>query len=158
VAATYNRGMASSPQQRVETDLKAALKAGEKERLQTLRLLLTDLKNERIRQQAEVDETGFATLVRRAIKQREESADQYRRGNRPELAAKEESEARILNTYLPAALGEAEIRDRIRELVSARGLSGPSGLGAVMKESRALFAGAVDNATVSRIAREVLGA
>ena len=149
--------MASSPQQRIEADIKTALKAGDKERLGTLRLLLTELKNERIKRHAEVDEPGFAAITRRAIKQREEAVEQYRLGNRPELAAKEEAEAAILASYLPPALGEEEIRARIAEFVTAKGLSGAASLGVVMKESRALFGGAADNATVSRIAREVLG-
>jgi uncharacterized protein YqeY len=154
--APYNHGMADSPQQRVENDLKAALKAGDRLRLQTLRLLLTELKNQRIERRAEVDETGFAALTRRAIKQREEAATQYRQGQREELAVKEEAEAVILASYLPAALSEEEIRGRLRALIESRGLSGPAALGAVMKESRALFGGSADNGTVSRIARELL--
>ena len=149
--------MTTAPQQRVESDLKAALKAGEKAKLSTLRLLLTEIKNERIRLRAEVDEAAFTALIRRAMKQREESAAQYRQGNRADLAAKEESEAATLAAYLPAQLGEEQIRAALQELVTARGLSGAAALGAVMKESRNLFGGAADNATVSRIAREVLG-
>jgi uncharacterized protein YqeY len=149
--------MTMPPQARVEGDLKAALKAGDKERLSVLRLLLTEVKNERIRLRGEVDDAAFTALVRRAIKQREESSAQYRKGNRPDLAAREESEAALLAAYLPAQLGEEQIRAALRELVAARGLSGPGALGAVMKESRQLFGGAADNATVSRIAREVLG-
>jgi uncharacterized protein YqeY len=149
--------MTTAPQQRIESDLKSAMKAGDKEKLSTLRLLLTEIKNERIRLRGEIDEAAFTALIRRAIKQREESAAQYRQGNRADLAAKEESEAALLAAYLPAQLGEAEVRAAIEELVKARGFRGPGALGAVMKESRALFGGAADNATVSRIAREVLG-
>ena len=134
------------------------MKAGEKERLSVLRLLLTEVKNERIRLRGEVDEAAFNALLRRAIKQREESSAQYRKGNRPDLAGKEESEAALLAAYLPAQIGEEQIRAAIEELVAARGLSGAGALGAVMKESRQLFGGAADNATVSRIAREVLAA
>ena len=134
------------------------MKAGEKERLSVLRLLLTEIKNERIRLRGEVDEAAFNALLRRAIKQREESSAQYRKGNRPDLAGKEESEAALLAAYLPAQLGEEQIRAAIEELIAARGLSGAGALGAVMKESRQLFGGAADNATVSRIAREVLAA
>jgi uncharacterized protein YqeY len=150
--------MTTPPQARVESDLKAAMKAGEKERLSVLRLLLTEVKNERIRLRGEVDEAAFNALLRRAIKQREESSAQYRKGNRPDLAGKEESEAALLAAYLPAQIGEEQIRAAIEELVAARGLSGAGALGAVMKESRQLFGGAADNATVSRIAREVLAA
>lgn len=148
--------MTETPQQRIEADLKAAMKAGEKERLSTLRMLLTELKNERIRRGAEVDEAGFASAVRKAIKQREEAAEQYRKGNRPELAEKEDGEAKILATYLPAQADEATIRAAIEALVAERGLSGPAAMGVIMKETLAKLGSAADGAAVSRIAREVL--
>jgi uncharacterized protein len=144
------------PQQRIEADVKAAMKAGEKEKLSTLRLLLTEIKNERIRRGSEVDEAGFVSLVRKAIKQREDSVSQYRAGNREELAAKEEAEIKVLQTYLPAQVDEGQIRAAIEELVSSRGLSGPAGIGPVMKEMLARFGSSADGATINRIAREVL--
>jgi uncharacterized protein len=146
----------TSPQQRIEADLKAAMKAGEKERLSTLRLLLTEIKNERIRRGSEVDEAGFVSLVRKSIKQREDSVSQYRAGNREELAAKEEAEIKVLAGYLPAQVDEGQIRAAIEELVSSRGLSGPAGIGPVMKEMLARFGSSADGATINRIAREVL--
>jgi uncharacterized protein YqeY len=146
----------TTPQERIEADLKAAMKSGEKERLSTLRLLLTEVKNERIRRGGEVDEATFASVTRKAIKQREEAAEQYRKGNRPELAAKEEGEARILAAYLPAQADEATIRAAVEALVAERGLSGPAAMGTVMKEVLARLGSAADGATVSRIAREVL--
>ncbi len=144
------------PQQRIEADVKAAMKAGEKEKLSTLRLLLTEIKNERIRRGSEVDEAGFVSLVRKAIKQREDSVSQYRAGNREELAAKEEAEIKVLQAYLPAQVDEGQIRAAIEELVSSRGLSGPAGIGPVMKEMLARFGSSADGATINRIAREVL--
>src|SRR5215470_10772103 len=110
------------PQQRIETDVKTAMKSGEKERLSTLRMLLTEIKNERIRRGSEVDEAGFVSLVRKAIKQREESIAQFRKGQREELAAKEEAEGKILAGYLPAQVDEGQIRAAIEELVASRGL------------------------------------
>jgi uncharacterized protein YqeY len=148
---------AEAPQQRIEAELKAALKSGDKLRLQTLRLLLADIKNERIRRGAEVDETGFVALVRKAIKQREEAAAQYRAGDRRELAAKEESEAAILAGFLPAAADEGEIRAAIAALIAERGLSGPQAIGPIMKEMLARFGTSADGATLNRIARELLG-
>ncbi|MDP9121537.1 MAG: GatB/YqeY domain-containing protein [Acidobacteriota bacterium] len=148
----------STPQARIETDVKAALKAGDKAKLQTLRLLLTDLKNERIRRGGEVDEAGFVALTRKAIKQREEAATQYRGGGRDDLAGKEESEAAILAAYLPAATDPADIRAAVLALVDERGLSGPSAMGPIMKEMLARFGTAADGATINRIAREVLAA
>lgn len=146
----------TTPQQRIEADVKTAMKAGEKERLGTLRLLLTELKNERIRRGDDVDEAGFVSLVRKAIKQREESAGQYRTGGRAELAAKEDSEAKILAAYLPAQVDEEQIRAAIQTLVVERGLSGPAAIGPVMKEMLGRFGSSADGAAINRIAREIL--
>ena len=146
----------TSPQEQIEAEVRAALKAGDKERLATLRLLLNSIKNERIRIGAEVDQAGFVQLVRKATKQRLESAEQYRAGNRPELAEREEREAEILKAYLPPEVDDDEIRQAIRELVSAEGLSGPGAIGPVMKAMLDRFSGRADGATINRIAREVL--
>ena len=148
--------MTTTPQQRIEADVKTAMKAGDKEKLSTLRMLLTEIKNEKIRRLGEVDEAGFVSLVRKAIKQREEAAAQYKTGNRPELAAKEESEAKMLAEYLPAQVDEAQIRAAIQEVVDARGLSGPAAIGPIMKEMLARFGSAADGSTINRLAREAL--
>lgn len=146
----------STPQERIQNDVKAALKAGEKERLSTLRMLLTEIKNEKIRRGGEVDEEGFVQLVRKAIKQREDSATQYRDGGREEMAEKEEREAEILSAYMPAQASEEEVRAAIEELVESRGLEGPKAIGVVMKEMIAHFGQKADGRTINQIAREVL--
>ncbi len=148
----------ATPQQRIEGDLKQSLKAGDKARLSTLRLLLTDIKNERIRRGGEVDQAGFVALVRKAIKQREDAAEQYRAGNRQELAAKEEAEKEILASYLPAAASEADVRAAIAALIAERGLAGPAAIGPIMKEMLARFGTSADGATINRLARELLAA
>jgi len=148
--------MTTTPQQRIEADVKAAMKAGEKEKLSTLRMLLSEIKNEKIRRIGEVDEAGFVSLVRKAIKQREEAAAQYKAGGRPELEAKEESEAKMLAAYLPAQVDEGQIRAAIQEVVDARGLSGPAAIGPIMKEMLARFGSSADGSTINRLAREVL--
>jgi uncharacterized protein YqeY len=145
-----------TPQQQIEQDLTAAMKAREKEKVSTLRLLLTAIKNERIRLGDEIDEVTFLHLVQKAIKQRQDSVEQYRQGNREDLAAKEESEAEILSAYLPPAAGEDEIRAAIEEFVAAEGLVGVKGIGAVMKEMLARFSGRTDGGTINRIARTIL--
>jgi uncharacterized protein len=157
-AAGTSAASTVSPRQRIEAELKAALKSGDKPRLQTLRLLLTEINNERIRRGGEVDEAGFAALVRKAIKQREEAAAQYRSGQRQELADKEAGEAAILAGFLPAAADEGEIRAAVAALIAERGLSGPQAIGPIMKEMLARFGAAADGATLNRIARELLGA
>ena len=145
-----------TPQQRIEADLKNAMKAGEKERVGTLRMLLTDLKNERIRRGQEVDQAGFTGLVRKGIKQREESAEQFEKGEREESAAKERREAEILAGYLPAGPSEAEIRSEVEAYVAEHDLSGMAAMGQVMPAMIERFEGRADNAVLSRIVREVL--
>ncbi len=132
------------------------MKAGEKERVGTLRMLLTDLKNERIRRGEEVDEAGFTGLVRKGIKQREESAEQFEKGDREESAAKERREAEILAAYLPAGPSEAEIRSAAESYVAEHDLSGMAAMGRVMPAMIERFEGRADNSVLSRIVREVL--
>lgn len=145
-----------TPQQRIEAEVKTAMKSGEKERLSTLRMLLTEIKNERIRRGDEVDEAGFVSLVRKAVKQREESVAQYRKGAREDLAAKEEAEIKMLQDFLPAQVDEAQIRAAVEEIVAGQGLSGPAAMGPIMKGVMARFGSSADGATINRIAREVL--
>jgi uncharacterized protein YqeY len=146
----------STPQARLEADVRAALKAGDKERLATLRMLLAELQNDHLGSGKEVDEVRFAALVRKSIKQLHEAAVQFRAGGRAESADKEEREAALLEGYLPQQAGEEEIRAAVRAFLAEQGLAGPAAMGPVMKETMARFAGRADGATVSRIAREEL--
>ena len=146
----------STPQERIEADVKAAMKSGDKEKLATLRMLLAEIKNDRIAAGKEVDEARFAALVRKAIKQRHEAASQFRAGGRDESAAKEEREAGQLEAYLPQAVPEEVLRAAVRELVERDELSGPAAIGKIMKELLPRFGTAVDGATLNRIAREEL--
>jgi len=143
-------------QQRVESDLRSALKARDKEKVSTLRMLLAEINNERIRRREELDDAAFVGVVRRGVKQRHEAAKQYRDGGREETAAKEEREAEILESYLPRQADEAEIRKAVEDLVAAEGLSGPGAIGPVMKAMMAKFGGRADGGTLNKIAREVL--
>jgi hypothetical protein len=146
----------STPQETIQNDLKTAMKAGEKERVGTLRMLLTEIKNERIRAGEEVDEDRFVALVRKAVKQRQEAAEQFRAGGRTEMADKEEREAGHLEVYLPAQASEEAIRAAIEELVAAEGLEGPAAIGRVMKAMIERFGAGADGRTINQIARQVL--
>ena len=132
------------------------MKSGEKEKLSTLRMLLAEIKNERIRRGDDLDEDGFVSLIRKSIKQREDSIAQYRAGGREELAAKEQAELATLNAYLPAQVDEGRIRAAVEEIVTEKGLSGPAAMGPIMKGVMARFGTSADGATINRIAREVL--
>lgn len=145
-----------TPQERIQDDLKTAMKAGDKERVGTLRMLLTSVKNERISAGAEIDEETFVRLVRKAVKQRDEAAKQFRDGGREELAEKEAREAELLGEYLPKAVPEAELRSAIEAVVAEQGLSGPRGIGPVMKAMGERYGSRADRGLISRIAKDVL--
>lgn len=146
----------TTPQQEIEKQVQAALKAGEQERLATLRMLLSTIHNERIRTGAEVDEETLWSLARKGIKQRHEASEQYRSGGREDLADKEEREAAILEEYLPPAVDEEELALAIRSFVESEGLSGPQGIGPTMKAMMARYNGRVDGSTINRLARQTL--
>ena len=146
----------ATPQQTIEADVKTALKAGDKERLSTLRLLLGELKNEKIKRGSDVDDATFAAVLRKMVKQRQDSVEQYTKGARPELAAKEEAEIRVLESYMPQQASEADLRAAVAEIVAAQGLSGPAGIGPAMKAMLQRFGASADGTTVNRIVRELL--
>jgi uncharacterized protein YqeY len=104
---------------RIESDLKQALKAGEKRRVATLRLLLAAFQNERIHAGRELSDEESEAVLRRAVKQRREAIEQYSKGGRDDLAGGEAEEVAILEAYLPAGLSEAEVEDAIREIIRA---------------------------------------
>ena len=145
-----------TPQQKLEADIKDAMKARDTQRLSTLRLLLGAVKNRRIEIGDELDEAEFLTIVQKAVKQRQDAAKQYRDGNREELAAKEEAEIEVLQSYLPEQASEEEIRAAVTAFVEGEGLSGPAAMGPTMKAMMAKFGGAADGQTISKIAREIL--
>lgn len=147
----------STSMESLQSDLHQALKDRDSTRAATLRLLLTDVKNETIAAGGELADEDFVKLVQRGIKRRSEAAEQYRAGNRDELAEKEESEAAILEDYLPPQVDKATLRSAIEEFVADNDLSGPQAIGQVMKEMMSRFAGQADGSTVSAIARDVIG-
>jgi uncharacterized protein YqeY len=147
----------SQPQERVQQDLKEAMKARDAERTSTLRMLLAELKNERIKLGHEVTEEEFFVVLRRAVKQRQDSVEQYRNAGREDLAGKEEREGKVLASYLPAPVSEDEVRRAVEELVRAEGLTGPGGLGRVMQTVLPRFKGRFDGKVLQKIAREALG-
>jgi uncharacterized protein YqeY len=147
----------ATPQDRVQEDLKNAMKARDAERTSTLRMLLAALKNERIQLGHEVGEDEFLVVVQRGVKQRNDSVEQYRNAGREDLAGKEQREADVLATYLPAQVSPAEVRAAVEELVRAEGLSGPSGIGRVMQTVLPRFKGRFDGKALQQIARDVLG-
>jgi len=142
--------------QRLEDDLKTALKKGEKRRVSTLRLLLSALKNERIQAQRALTDEEIEAAIRRAVKQRREAIEQYERGGRRDLVEAESEELGILQAYLPQELSEAELEGEIRRVIGENGLSSSREVGVVMKEIMARHRGRVDGKRAQEIARRLL--
>src|SRR5690348_3100310 len=105
---------------RLEDDLKAALKRGEKRRVSTLRLLLSALRNERIQAQRPLTDEEIEAAIRRAVKQRREAIEQYQRGGRRDLVDAESEELGILQAYLPQEISEAELEAEIRRVIEEK--------------------------------------
>lgn len=141
---------------RIEENLKTALKSGDKKRVSTLRLLLAALKNEKIQAQRELTEEEVEAVIRRAVKQRREAIEQYRRGGREDLAASEEEELAILEAYLPKGLSEADLEQAIRGIIAEKGYASGKDVGLVMKELMAQHRGKVDGKRAQEMARAML--
>jgi uncharacterized protein YqeY len=139
-----------------EDDLKAAMKAGDKTKVATLRLLIAALKNERI--QAARDLTGeeIEAAVRRAVKQRKDSIEQYQKGGRQDLVDAENVELAILETYLPKGLSDTDLEAAVRAIVAEKGFSTAKDVGLVMKELMARHRGRVDGKRAQELARQIL--
>ena len=135
----------------VKQDLTRAMKAGEKERVAALRLVLSEL------QKAAKDGDGDELAVlRRERKRRLEAARAFRDGGRPELADGEESEAAVIEAYLPAELSDAELEQIVSAAVAETGADGPQAMGMVMKAAMAKTGGRADGKRVSALVQEAL--
>ncbi len=135
----------------LKQDLVTAMKAGEKERVGALRMVLSEL--QKAAKEGGDDEV---TVLRRERKRRLESAAAFRDGGRPELATAEDSEAQIIATYLPAELSDEELRTIVTEAVAEVGATSPKDMGQVMKAAMPRVAGKADGKRVSTIVQEVL--
>lgn len=138
--------------ERIRADLNAARKERDRLRTDTLGMLLSEAQNRRIEKGAELVDDDIVALLTTAVKRRREAADQMRAGGRDELASKEESEAKVLQAYLPEELSEDEVRALVRESIDA----GAANIGAVMKAVMPRARGRFDGKELNRIVREEL--
>ena len=140
----------------VRADLTESMKARSAERTSVLRMLQAAIKNEQINVQHELADEEVMTVIRKAVKQRLDSIEQYTKGNRPDLAAKEQSELEILKTYMPPELTDEEIESGVREIVASTGAQSKKDMGKVMKEATARFKGRVDGKKIQEIVQRLL--
>lgn len=137
----------------VKSDLTTAMKAGEKDRVAALRLVLSELQKS-----AKDGGDDELAVLRRERKRRVEAATAFRDNGRGELADAEEAEARIIESYLPAELSDDELRALVAAAVAETGAAGPKDVGGVMKAAMPKVGGRADGKRVSALVREALGA
>jgi len=138
--------------QRVDEDVKQAMRAKDATKLGALRMLKAALKYAAIAKsgsEAALTDAEVAQVVRKQVKQRQDSIESFEKGGRPELVAKEKEELSILNAYLPQAMGTDELAKIVRETITEIGATSKGQMGAVMKALQAKVAGRADGKTLS---------
>jgi len=141
---------------RVNEDVKAAMKAREAERLGTLRLLTAAMKQREVDERITLDDAGVVAVIEKMLKQRRDSVAQYEQAGRQDLADAEKREMAILGAYLPQQLAEAEIAAIVAEAVAAAGAKAPSDMGKVMAIVKPKVAGRADMGRVSALVKASL--
>lgn len=144
--------------ERLDADLKAAMKAKDELKLSVVRMLKSAVKYREVEGEKAVtlDEGGILQVVATEIKRRRDSVEQYRAGGREDLARKEEAEIAILQGWLPAQLSEAELRAKVDEVVARLGAKGPKDMGAVMKALLQEVQGRAEGKAVSDLVKQRL--
>ena len=145
-----------SLKQQLTNDMKAAMKAGEKERLGVIRLINAAIKQREVDERIELDDAAVLAVLEKMVKQRKDSITQYEAAHREDLAAVERAEMAVIETYLPARLGEAEILAAIGEAIARTGASGPADMGKLMGVLKPRLAGQADMGQVSALVKKAL--
>jgi uncharacterized protein YqeY len=145
--------------ERIDSDLKDAMRAKDAAKLGVLRMLKSALKYSAIEKSAEgqLDDAEAAQVIRKQVKQRHDSIESFEKGGRPELAAKEKEELSILNAYLPKGLEAEELAALVRETIAEVGATSKAQMGAVMKALQAKVAGRADGKALSQEVSRQLG-
>ena len=138
------------------TELKDALRAGEKCKLNTLRLIMSAINYAEIEQQKELDDTAVHVVISKMAKQRRESIEAFQSGNRPDLVALEQAELDILENYLPKQLSRAEITVEAKKVIAETGAAGPRDMGKVMGKLTPMLRGKADGKEVAAVVTELL--
>jgi uncharacterized protein len=150
-----------SLKQRITEEMKDAMRARDAARLGTIRLLLAAIKQKEVDERIEVDDAQTVALVDKLIKQRKDSISQFGAAGRTDLVDKETAELRVLETYLPARLGGAEVAAEVAAIVAELGAelgrtAGPGDMGKVMAAVKARLAGKADMGLVSAAVKQAL--
>ena len=142
--------------QRIQSDMKAAMKAGEKRKLGVIRLILAAIKQREVDERVELDDTQVLAVLDKMLKQRRDSIEQYSNANREDLAEQERFEVDICQQYMPAALGEDELIALVDQAIADTGATSMQDMGKVMGQVKPKAQGRADMGTVSKLVKERL--
>jgi len=142
----------------ITEDMKTAMKAGDKDRLKVVRLMLAAIKQIEVDTRVEVDDAGVLTVLTKMVKQRRDSVEQFEKGNREDLASIERAEIDVIQNYLPEQLGADELAAMVDEVIKATGAESIRDMGKVMGQIKARAAGRADMGALSAIVKERLNA
>jgi uncharacterized protein YqeY len=145
-----------SLKEKLQSDLREAMRHKDETRKRTIRLALAAITNAEVAQRKELDDPGILTVLAKEVKQRQESIVEYRRGGREDLVAQEEAEMALLQTYLPRQLSQEEIVVRAKETIQRLGATGAGQMGEVMKSLMQELRGQADGKLVNQVVRELL--
>ena len=146
-----------SLRQDIHKDIAVAMKSGDKERLSTVRMLMSAIKYKEVDAHRELTDEETIAVISSLVKQRQDSIEQFTKGNRLDLVEKESKELEVLRTYLPPQLSEAEVRDIIKKAVAETGATGQKDMGKLMKVVMPQVKGKADGKMVNDIVKEILG-
>ena len=142
---------------RLNGDLKQAMKGGDKVRRSVIRLVLAAIKNAEIARQTALEDTDILGVIAKEVRQRQESIEAYKQGNRQDLVTQEETEMAILQEYLPEQMGREEIIEAARRVINEVGAQGPGDKGKVMPGLIAQLKGRADGREINAVVTELLG-
>ena len=145
-----------SLKERITEDMKAAMRAKDKERLGTIRLLTAAMKQKEVDERIELDDVAVIAILDKMLKQRKDSIEAFEKGARQDLADKETAEVKVLQIYLPARLSPDEVAAEVRAIVAELGAKGPGDRGKVMGAVKSRLAGKADMGQVSAAVKAAL--
>ncbi|MGN6225702.1 GatB/YqeY domain-containing protein [Pseudoxanthomonas sp.] len=140
--------------QQLTDDMKAAMKGGDKDTLGVIRLVNAAIKQREVDERVELDDAAVLAVLEKMVKQRKDSVNQYEAAGREDLAAVERAEILVIERYLPAKLGEAEILAAIDAAIAETGASGPADMGKLMGVLKPRLAGQADMGQVSALVKK----
>jgi len=140
----------------LSSDMKTAMKAGEKDRLGVIRLMQAAIQQREVDERIELDETQVMAVLEKMLKQRRDSVEQFEKAGREDLAAVERYEIGVIQAYLPEPLDEAELAALVDQVVADTGAQGPQDMGRVMAAVKVAAAGRADMGQVSGLVKRRL--